>query len=351
MKFQGGLVFLGNPPGGGAEQATLRMVSRLLHEPEVVWLGMPSQGIGLATKLAQAMLSLRGRARDCERAGATLVVVTTHSKLSVLVGLLFRLRFFPKETRLVVRESTRIFARLTGLNWLLRRLLYRTCLPGATMIVCQTIQMADEVREVLARRHGSKVIVVENSVDSERVQQLAAEPFARPTQRPYLIAVGRLIPEKAFDVLVRAYACSVVRASHDLVICGDGPHMADLREFVERSGLGGNVLLLGKVGNPFPLMSSASLGVVSSLVEGFPNVVLEFSVLGVPLVLTNCFDGFERYSDFYCRAGDAQGLAREIDRALVAPSVRGADSVLQRHSLAVVSRRFAEEFLSRVGPP
>src|SRR4029450_4389351 len=105
----------------------------------------------------------------------------------------------------------------------------------------------------------------------------------------FIIGLGRLWPEKGFELLVEAHA--KVRAAglpHGLVIVGRGPELDALRALVDRLGVSNSVLLPGFVANPFPVLARASLLCVPSRFEGFGLTIAEALVLGVPVVSTDC---------------------------------------------------------------
>ncbi|MGE0309847.1 MAG: glycosyltransferase, partial [Acidimicrobiia bacterium] len=54
--------------------------------------------------------------------------------------------------------------------------------------------------------------------------------------RPYLLAIGRHVEQKGFDVLIDAFARSNGPLTHDLVIAGDGPARPDLESLAAQLG-------------------------------------------------------------------------------------------------------------------
>ncbi|MEO5953569.1 MAG: glycosyltransferase family 4 protein, partial [Chloroflexia bacterium] len=112
------------------------------------------------------------------------------------------------------------------------------------------------------------------------------KPFTHP--RPYMFAIGRIVPQKGFDVLLRAYAKSGVR-SHDLVIAGDGPARADLESLARELGVAESVHFLGRADrNLVPsLFRGASFFVLPSRTdEGMPVVCAEAMAAGKAVIAT-----------------------------------------------------------------
>jgi glycosyltransferase involved in cell wall biosynthesis len=118
---------------------------------------------------------------------------------------------------------------------------------------------------------------------------IEAGPPPRPLPgAPRLAVVGRLIPIKGHDVLLRALAVAR-EALPDLTleIAGDGPLEAELRVSVARLGLGDVVSFLGRVAPAGPVFERAELVVVPSFGEGFGMVALEAMERGRPVVASD----------------------------------------------------------------
>ena len=102
-----------------------------------------------------------------------------------------------------------------------------------------------------------------------------------------LVAAGRLSPEKGFADLIRAMRPVAERfASAGLVIFGDGEERPALEALAAKLGLAGRVVMPGFRRDLDALWPAADLAVLSSESEGLPNVLLEASAAGVPVVAT-----------------------------------------------------------------
>jgi len=107
--------------------------------------------------------------------------------------------------------------------------------------------------------------------------------------QPYFLSVGRLIKEKGYFALIDAYSLQAYKSPR-LVIIGEGPLKSEIQDYIRSKGLSDKVILLGQRDNVIPYMRNASLGIVSSYVEGFPNVLLEMLSCEIKVV-TNEFIG------------------------------------------------------------
>ncbi|MFO1391233.1 MAG: glycosyltransferase [Agitococcus sp.] len=109
-----------------------------------------------------------------------------------------------------------------------------------------------------------------------RAELLAAEDL------PIVMAVGRLAPVKAFDVLLKAFVGLEAR----LVIVGDGDERESLQQLAEQLGLSNRVLFLGHRQDVGSLLQVADLCVISSHREGFSYVAVESLQAGCLVVST-----------------------------------------------------------------
>jgi glycosyltransferase involved in cell wall biosynthesis len=101
-------------------------------------------------------------------------------------------------------------------------------------------------------------------------------------------AAGRLVPAKALDRMIDAFAA--VHAAEPrsiLLIAGDGPLEDRLHDQVAKLALSDAVGLLGRRDDVPALMNAADGYIMTSLWEGMPMVLLEAAASGLPAVATN----------------------------------------------------------------
>jgi glycosyltransferase involved in cell wall biosynthesis len=110
----------------------------------------------------------------------------------------------------------------------------------------------------------------------------------------FFLAVGRLYPQKAYDVLLLAFA-EVARSLPDaqLVILGEGPLRPALECQIAQLNLTGQVQLPGKVADPFCWYRAARVFVHPARFEGLPNAVLEAMSEALPVIVSDAQSGLE----------------------------------------------------------
>lgn len=103
------------------------------------------------------------------------------------------------------------------------------------------------------------------------------------------ITVGRLYKQKNHELLIKAF--KIANLDAELWIIGDGPLKKQLQELVKALKLDDKVFFLGIQRNIFDYLSKAHCFVLSSIHEGFPNVILEALSCGLPVISTDCHSG------------------------------------------------------------
>jgi glycosyltransferase involved in cell wall biosynthesis len=180
---------------------------------------------------------------------------------------------------------------------ILRRLLY----PRATSVVEQT----EAARAFFPQHARRRIRVIPNPVPAPPLSKPGRSADA-PNRR--IVALGRLHPQKGFDLLLRAF--SEVHQEHPdwtLEIWGEGGERPALERLVSDLSLERFVRLPGLTTAPYDVLRSADLFVMSSRREGFPNALCEAMTCGLPVV------------SFDCPSGPGEIIRNGIDGLLVPP--------------------------------
>ena len=261
---------------------------------------------------------------------AVIAFATETSARVLLVSLGLRLR-------VIVSERSVPGTTPLGRVWsLLRRWLYRF----ADVVVAQTV----EARNLIGQHTSARCCVV---IPNPVIPPDESAPHVERSVQPLVLAVGRLRTEKGYDLLLRAFA--LTRADHPewhLAIAGDGPERARLEHLATELDILPSVTLLGMVDRPAEAMRRASLYVLPSRFEGFPNAMIEAMARGLPVV------------SFDCPTGPRAIIRHELDGLLVpaeqveafaAAMSRLMGDALLRERLGVAAREVTTRFaLDRV---
>jgi glycosyltransferase involved in cell wall biosynthesis len=135
-----------------------------------------------------------------------------------------------------------------------------------------------------------------------------------------IVAAGRLVPEKGFDVALRAFAAMNDRTA-TLAILGEGPELANLQDLADYLDIADRVSFPGYVADIRPWLEKARLFLLSSWYEGYGAVVIEALAAGRPVVATDCTPAAYELLDHSVSGavaplGDVYGLALRLRRVL-----------------------------------
>jgi glycosyltransferase involved in cell wall biosynthesis len=106
-----------------------------------------------------------------------------------------------------------------------------------------------------------------------------------------IIAVGRLVKQKDFELLIRAFKLVLESIDSHLIIIGEGEKRSEIEGLIEELNLVDKVYLTGFQSNPHKYVKNSDLFVLSSLYEGLPNSLIEAIAVGTPAIATNCLSG------------------------------------------------------------
>ena len=139
--------------------------------------------------------------------------------------------------------------------------------------------------------------------------------------RIHLLAIGRLVEQKGFFVLLDVIAnLKKMFPTILLVIVGEGELRSAIEKRIDELELRDQVKLVGERTDTQTFFQKADVFVLSSLFEGFGNVVLEAMACGVPVVATNTGGVPEMIAEgksgFIVPSNDSSALARAIERTL-----------------------------------
>lgn len=153
------------------------------------------------------------------------------------------------------------------------------------------VAVSKGVESCLVNNYGvnpSKVVCLHNPVNVALIENIANKVNVG-IAKPYIIAMGRLVKSKCFDILIDSYAKSNI--DEELRILGEGPELDYLKSKVRKLNLEHKVHFMGFQENPYSYIKNAEFFVLPSSLEGFPNALVEAMALSKAVISTNCTDG------------------------------------------------------------
>ncbi|MGE5639488.1 MAG: glycosyltransferase [Clostridia bacterium] len=347
-------VFLPSLAGGGAERVMLELLRDFSQRGVRCELVLAAPGGELSGDVPAAVPALhlgRGKAWHAARAlrrhlaerrpRAFLTTILSANIAGLLA--VWGLRDRP---RCVIRESSSPLHETAGasLRALASRAAVRLLYRHADALIALSAELGAELR--LLGVPERKISIIPNAVPQLVTTPTAAAPF----EGPYVLACGRLEPQKDHATLIRAFA-RISNRSLRLVILGEGSQRASLLQLARELGVAERVHLPGFVARPLAWYAHAALFVHTARWEGFPNAVSEALACRLPVVATDSQSGVRLLLDggrfgALVPVGDAAAVAQAMD-AVLSGEKRFPDpaAYLARFDRASVVQRYLDVLL------
>lgn len=281
------------------------------------------------------------------------VVVSFLTNVNVMVLLATRGRGVPV---LVCERTSPAFSQAAQ-GWLVR--LRRKTYPWADAVVLQSPQATDTFSQMVPGLQ--RLLWVPNPLPPDLLD-VDIPALANTGDRKQLVAMGRLRELKQFDLLIRVFSSLAHDYPEwDLTIWGEGPERANLQKQIDDAGMRERIRLAGRTRKPWQELASADLFVMTSRVEGFPNVLLEAMALDRACVTLDCPHGPREMTDdgryaLLVPLDDDHGLADALTQLMSDSTLRQAMGkragvhVRERYGLEHILARWDDVFRQVLAP-
>ncbi len=152
--------------------------------------------------------------------------------------------------------------------------------------------------------------ILPNIIDTREIKEKKDEPIDfKVDDKVYnLVTMGRLCHQKGFDILIDLMA-KVKRKDMKLYIIGGGPDEDKLRKRIAKYGLEEKVILLGRVADPYSIMSKMDGFILTSRYEGQGMVILEAKAVGLKIFIPKHLEKYNEGIKGY------RNLLKELEKA------------------------------------
>ena len=324
--------------GGGAERVAVNIANALVnrhHDVDFVLMDATGELLSELSPQVRVVNLSSPRVRQCL---LPLVRYLREAQPSAVLASMWPLTVIAVLARLVARVKCRVVVaehttwsrsellRRPTVGWQVRTSMHFV-FPHADGIVCVSDGAAEDLAE-FARLDRKSITRIYNPIvgrdNSCSGGVLSPEEWWVGSHRR-ILAVGTLKTVKDYATLLNAISRLRSRVDARLLILGEGECRAALNEQIRELGLQGSVFMPGFVRDPSPYYHHADLHVLSSVAEGFGNVVAEALAAGTAVVSTDCPSGpREILADGkfgrLVPVGDVAALAQAMQAALEAPA-------------------------------
>lgn len=205
-----------------------------------------------------------------------------------LIGIIANFLTFNK-SKFVIREANIILEEDFGNT---SKKLIRIAFSNSSLIIANSPDTANSIRK-LSRKKKMDITVIGNPVFSSEMSESSVDntDLYFKNDEKYILAVGRLEPQKDYHTLLNAFKIVKNKSDLHLVILGKGSLEIELKNLAKKLGITDKIHFLGFQKNPYSFYLNAEVFVLSSIFEGFGNVLVEALALGTPIVSTKCLGG------------------------------------------------------------
>src|SRR5690625_538577 len=210
------------------------------------------------------------------------------NNIALLISKIFSLVKIP----VIIREANNRSAsgKVTWLNKKVTRLLYNN-------FANKVVALSNGVKEDLINEFKikpEKIEVIYNPVEVEKIKEMATQSIKDVSilnSEKTIISVARLVEQKNYPLLLKAFKKVREKIKCKLLILGTGYLEDELKELSRELGIDKYIVFLGFKDNPYKYMQKSDLFVLSSNWEGFGHVIVEAMASGTPVIATDCKSG------------------------------------------------------------
>lgn len=162
---------------------------------------------------------------------------------------------------------------------------------GLDLIISNSLVSTSDAQKILKKLYFTKrIISIPNFVDSviqENVYKKNTILNSEKPERIKIVGVGRLNKNKNWELII--HACKLLKDEGrelEFSIIGEGPEEKNLQKLIKDLNLEDNLFLLGSIPNISCQLTKYDIFCLCSHIEGMPNVIMEASTAGLPVVAT-----------------------------------------------------------------
>lgn len=207
----------------------------------------------------------------------------THANITLLMA---KVLSFQLKTKFVVSERNYFSIRNKSKGNKVFPALIKLLYPRADGIVGISKGVAQDLEKITGIK--DRIQWIHNPVVTSELIEEANVKEIEKSKIPVIVTSGRLVAQKDYPTLLKAFAQLLEEKQAHLMILGQGELEEQTKQLARDLGINEHVTFKGFLDKPLQTMAMADLFVLSSRWEGFGNVVVEALLCGLPVVSTDC---------------------------------------------------------------
>jgi glycosyltransferase involved in cell wall biosynthesis len=280
--------------GGGAENVFVQLANYFSLKYEVHFMVLRAKGPNLL-KLNKNIKLIELKKKNSISSVFKINKYIKNNNIDVAIGTLAMAYsisianlFGSKNCKYIARVGSIVSANLSE-KTLIKRLImsfYQKVLYFSDIVLTQSIFMDNDLKNYLKR----ETHVIYNPISSNRILSLLKEKNSINLDKNNfnIISVGRLEKEKDYKTAILSISKLLDKIKNiKYYILGEGSLMNELKIYSNSLGLSDHVIFTGYLSNPYSFIKNSNILLLTSLYEGFSNVILESLFLKTPVVATN----------------------------------------------------------------
>ena len=182
----------------------------------------------------------------------------------------------------------------------IKKTIYRIIIKYMYNYADKIIAISKGVKEDAIKNYSlkeEKIEVIYNPIDMELINRLKCEKLEEEYEKIFrenkiIINSGRLTHQKGQWHLIKVFN-KILKENKNtkLMILGKGELENDLKYMAEELGIQDSIIFMGYQSNPFKYIAKSEMFILTSLFEGFGNVILEAMACNTPIISTDCKSG------------------------------------------------------------
>ena len=255
--------------------------------------------------------------------------------------------FGSKKCIYIARLGSIISSNLSNFNLIKKFIMYfyQKTLNFSDIIITQSISMDKDLKNYVNKRSH----IIYNPVSKNKILLLAEEnsPIKLDNKFYNIISVGRLAYEKDYKTAILSISKLKKKIKNlKYYILGEGELKEKLYSYSKSLGLSGDIIFVGHLKNPYPVMKNANVLLLTSLYEGFSNVILESLTLNIPVVATDSPGGnkeiiFNGINGFLAKVSNTDDI---VDKLIKAERQKNYNIDVSKFDINLISMEYEKHF-------